>query len=363
MNESAVLLAGDLAWPVTVLVIATLLLVTQREALSRLIDRIKSLKYPGGEAELGVVAEAGIAVISTAVESLSRDVTVAPEPGKRPSDGEQIEPIQNREPIGDVEPLPVDEVSSLVVLRANAAIVLEELAYPPPPGGFGSVSATLDTLRHRGVLDGEQATSLGQLIKIADEASRGAIVPRRVGQAVQNSGTTIVRQLDKLRAVAGAKFEDHVLATLRQRLPAGWTLDIDRAVPRDETLAESVHARVDALVTAGGPGGSGGTAPPGQERSVVVEIRARLRPGADVQIEGVKDWLAALPPQLPVLLVMLGERLSDRELRWMCAGHEGPVEPLLWDRDSSELIGALRELLDRAGADLRTGLPPQRIGG
>jgi len=350
VNESAVLLAGDLAWPVTVLVIAILLLVTQREALGRLIDRIKSLKYPGGEAELEMVAEAGVAVISTAVESLSRDVTVALEPGKRPADGEQIEPIQNREPIGDVEPLPVDEVSSLVVLRANAAIVLEELAYPPPPGGFGSVSATLDILRRRGVLDNEQATSIGKLIKIADEASRGAIVPRRVGQAVQNSGTTIVRQLDKLRAVAAAKFEDHVLDTLRQRRPAGWTLDIDRAVPRDETSAESVHARVDALVTAG-------------DRNVVVEVRARLRPGADGQIEAVKDWLAALPPQQPVLLVMLGERLSDRELRWMCAGHEGPVEPLLWDRDSGELISALRELLDRAGADLRAGLPPQRTGG
>ncbi|HEX6521762.1 MAG TPA: hypothetical protein VF070_17420 [Streptosporangiaceae bacterium] len=350
MNESAVLLAGDLAWPVTVLVIATLLLVTQREALGRLIDRIKSLKYPGGEAELGMVAEAGVAVISTAVESLSRDVTVALEPGKRPADGEQIEPVQNREPIGDVEPVQVDEVTSLVVLRTNAAILLEELAYPPPPSGFGSVSATLDILRRRGVLDNEQATSLAQLIEIADEASRGAIVPRRVGQAVQNSGTTIVRQLDKLRAVAGAKFEDHVLITLRQRLPAGWTLDIDRAVPRDETSAESVHARVDALVTAG-------------DRNVVVEIRARLQPGADIQIEAVKDWLAALPPQLPVLLVMLGERLSDRELRWMCAGHEGPIELLLWDRHSSELIGALRELLDRAGEGLRAGLPSQRIAG
>jgi hypothetical protein len=356
VNESAVLLAGDLAWPVTVLIIGTLLLVTQRESLGRLIDRIKSLKYPGGEAELGMVAESGVAVISTAVESLSRDVTVDLERGKRPADGEQIEPIQNREPIGDVEPLRVDEVTSLVLLRANAAIVLEGLAYPPPPGGFGSVSTTLEVLRGRGVLDHEQATSLAQLIEIADEASRGAVVPRRVGQAVQNSGTAIVRQLDKLRAVAGPKFEDHVLAVLRQRLPAGWTLDIDRAVPRDAVNDDAVvpdgllHARVDALVTAG-------------DRSVVVEVRARLQRGQDDQIEAVRDLLAALPPQLPVLLVMLGESLTEREMRWMCASHEGPVELLLWDRDSGELIVTLRELLGRAPGGVRTGLPTQRTAG
>jgi hypothetical protein len=353
VNESAVLLVGDLGWPVTVLVIAVIVLSTQRQPIGRLIDRMRSFKYPGGEAELSVVAEAGVAVISTAVESLSRDVTVQAEPGKRPAEGEQSEPIQNREPIGSIDPLPVDEVTSLVALRANAAIALEELAYPPPPGGSGSVPATLEVLRRRGVLDSEQASALSQLVDIANEASRGAIVPRRVGQAVQNSGTAIVRQLDKLRAVAGPKFEDHVLVTLRQRLPAGWTLDVDRAIPREAPLAdaaERVHARVDALVTA-------------EDKTVVVEVRARLQPGADGQIEAVREWLAALPPALPVLLVMLGERLTDRELRWICSGHDGPVELLLWDRDADELILTLRELMERGEAGIKTGQPTQRIAG
>jgi hypothetical protein len=349
VNESAVLLVGSLAWPVTILVIAVLLLTTQRESVGGLINRITGFKTPVAE----LVAEKGVAVISTAVESLSRDVTVQPEPDKRPADGQAIEPIQNREPIRDVEPLPPEEVTNLVVLRARAANFLEELAFPAPPGGFGAVSSTLEVLRRRGVLDNEQAAALSQLIEIADDAARGATVPRRVAQAVQNSGLAILVQLDKLRAVAAPKFEEHVLDTLRQRLPGGWSLAIDRAIPRDALTDPSVpadpsvpvHVRVDALVTAG-------------DQSVVVEVRARLRPGADSQIEAVRDWLAALPTDLPVLLVMLGSGLTDRELRRICSGHQGAMEVLLWDRAAGELIVTLRELLDRSG--VTTGLPAQR---
>jgi hypothetical protein len=353
VNESAVLLVGSLAWPVTILIIVVLLLITQRESVSGLINRITGLKTPVAE----LVAEKGVAVISTAVESLSRDVTVQPEPDKRPADTQMIEPIQNREPIGEIEQLPTDEVANLVVLRAQAANLLEELAYPPPPGGFGAVSSTLEVLHRRGVLDQEQTTALRQLIEIADEATRGAVVPRRVAQAVRNSGLAILIQLDKLRTVAGPKFEEHVLVTLRQRLPPGWSLDIDRAIPREaprEALTDPaapadtsvpVHARVDALVTAG-------------DRSAVVEIRARLQPGQDGQIEAVRGLLAALPPRLPVLLVMLGERVTDRELQWICSGHEGPVELLLWDREASELVMMLRGLLEQSG--VTAPLPRQR---
>jgi len=347
VSETVVLFVGDIAWPVTVLVIAVIVLLTQREAIGGLIDRIRKLKIPGGgEAEL---AETSAAVISSAVESLSRDVTVPPERDKRAAVGELIEPVQNREPIGEVEPLPIEQVSDLVMLRAQAANFIEALAFPPPPGGFGAVSDTLEILRHRGVLDDKQANDLRQLIEIADQAARGAVVPQRVAEAVRNSGAAIVQQLDKLRAVAGPKFEEHVLVTLRQRLPGGWLLDIDRAIPRTAPGGPGVvHARVDALVTSG-------------DRGVVVEARARLRPGADGQIEAVREWLAALLPELPVLIVMLGERLTERELKWMCSGHEGPVQLLLWDRDSAELIMTLREMLERSV--VMAGLPEPRIAG
>jgi hypothetical protein len=164
---------------------------------------------------------------------------------------------------------------------------------------------------------------------------------------VQNSGSAILTQLDSLRALAGRKFEVHVLEVLRERLPSGWALDIDRVIPRDGP-AGPVHASVDALVI-------------GHDRAVVVEVRARLRPGADDQVEAVRELLDALPPDLPVLLVMLGERLTDRELRWMCSGHQGLVELLLWDRESAQLIMTLRELLDRS--EVTTGPPLPRPAG
>ncbi len=357
-----VLLVGDIAWPATVLIIAVIVLLTQRGPIGGLIDRVRKLKIPGGgEAELGVVTEASVAVISSTVESLSRDVTVPPEPGKRAAAGEQIEPIQNREPIGEIEPLPIEQVSDLVMLSAQAENIIEALAFPPPPGGFVTRSDTLETLRNRGVLDDKQANDLRQLIEIADQAARGYVVPRRVAEAVRNSGPTILKQLDKLRAVAGPKFEDHVLSTLRQRLPGGWVMDIDRAIPRYTpgdtailpdgilpTDLATVHARVDALVTAG-------------DRGAVVEIRARLRPGADGQIAAVHEWLARLPPELSVLIVMLGERLTDRELSWICSGHEGKVGLLLWDRESADLVISLREMLERSV--VTTGLPAPRTVG
>lgn len=350
MNESVVLLVGDAVWPGCILVIAIIVLITQRTPIGRLIDRIKSLSYPGGAAELGVVAEAGVNVISTLVESLPSNLSVAAGAGKRPADGQATTPIDNREPIRDLEPLAIEEVTSLVTLSTRTTNVLNELAFPPPPGGFGPVSGTIDVLRRRGVLETEQASALRQLNEIADEAARGALVPPRVSQAVQNSGRAILIQLDLLRTVAGRKFEEYVLDTLRKRKPDGWSMDTDHAIPRGDPAAAGAPApaRVDALVTC-------------RDRSVVVEVRARLRSGAQGQIEAVREWLAALQADLPVLLVMLGERLSDRELGLLRAGREAAVELLLWDREEDALIMALRDLLERA--DVSPVLPPQPIAG
>lgn len=344
MNDSAVLLAANLAWPLVVLVVATLLLSTQRKPVGRLIDRIKTLKYPGGEAQLGgAVSEAGADTILTLVDTLSRDLSerTEREESAEPETGiEASEAMRNREPLAEFDPLPVEEVTNLVMLRTKAANLLSELAVPPPPGGFGPVSATVDVLLGRGVLDVDQAQALRDAMDIADQAARGAMVPRRVAIAVENSGPAILEQLALLRTVAAARFEDHVLDTLQESVPGGWSIDIDRAiVSGDQEHGDGLstppvrrHARVDALVTAG-------------DSSAVVEVRARLQPGAAGQIKAVREWMRALPSDLPILLIMLGDGLTPRELQQISEGHDASVELLQWDRYASSLITMLRDLL------------------
>jgi hypothetical protein len=328
-------MVGDLAWPVAILIIAIVVLASQREPVGRLIDRLKKVKYPGGEAELAV-PESGAESIRTLVDALSRDVSERVDREEAPPAGDApMEPTHNREPLGDFEPLPTGQVSDAVMLRTKAANLLSELAFPPPPGGFGPVSATIDVLHSRGVLDAEQAQALRDAVGIGDQAAGGAAVPQRVTLACQNSGPAILDQLALLQTVAAARFEDYVLDTLRQRLPAGWSMDIDRALPRNENAPGGLHARVDALVTAG-------------DQRAVVEVRARLQPGSQGQVEVVADWLRALPPDLPVLIVMLGEGLTARELRQIGDGHEAAVEVLQWDLDADALIVVLRELLERS---------------
>ena len=55
--------------------------------------------------------------------------------------------------------------------------------------------------------------------------------------------------------------------------------------------------------------------------------------------------MSALPAELPVLLIMLGEALSPHELQDMSNGRPGPVELLQWDTNAAALIRVLRDLL------------------
>jgi hypothetical protein len=338
-------MAGDLAWPTAVLVIAILVLASQRGPIGRLIDRIKSLTYPGGQAHLdAVVSETGADTIFALADTLSRDLserTERPDPTGPAAEPEAVESIQNREPLGEFEPLPIEEVTNLVMLRTKAANLLSELAFPPPPGGFGPVSATIDTLLNRGVLDVVQAKALRDMVDIADQAARGATVPRRVAIAAENAGPAILEQLALLRTVAAARFEEYVLETLQEGVPPEWSVDIDRSIVSveewDETAASGPLAikrrvRVDALVVFG-------------ERNAVVEVRARLQPGARGQIAAIREWTKALPSDLPILLVMLGEGLTERQISQIRDNHDGAVELLLWDRQADLLIPVLSDLL------------------
>jgi hypothetical protein len=354
VNDATVLIVGDLAWPFVVLVLVILVLATQRRPLGRLIDRIRSFSVPGGSAELaGSVSEGGADNIFTLVEALTRNVSEQIERAE-PLEGEHhdSEVIQNREPLAEFARLADDEVNGLVMLRTKLTNLLFELTYPPPPGGFGAVDSTIDVLSERGVLDDETAQALRRTVVIADQAARGATVPPRVVVAVENSGPAILEQLALLRTVAAARFEDHVLDTLQRELPVGWSVDIDRAIASDDlpelagALADGAkrHARVDALVSAAGQEG-------------VIEVRARLQPGAPGQVKAVQDWIEVLPSALPILLVMLGDRLTARELEQITGDREGPVEILQWDVEAASLMAVLRRLLMGSGVPASVTVP------
>jgi hypothetical protein len=340
VNDSVVLFASDLAWPAVVAVIALVLLTTQRRPIGRLIERINSVKYPGGE--LGTaLPESGPETIKDLLNSLSRDMsepTGQPEPipARAPAGGNAL--LQNREPLGPIEPLPIEEVSNLVDLSANVMNMLSELAYPPPPGGPGSVTENIGTLILRGVLDNDQGQKLMAVVDLADRAALGAEISPRLATSVKNAGLPILDQFNKLRIVAARRFEDHVLSVLRRNMPGDWYVDIDRTIMTSDGgngtgMPVGEHrVKVDALVTAG-------------DRQAVVEVRARLQPGATDYIEEVRELVAALPEDLPVLLVMLGERLAAHELQQIRGSRGAAVELLEWDRYPNALIPMLRDIL------------------
>ena len=346
MNDSSVLLATNLAWPIAVLIIATLLLLTQREPIGNLITRIIKVSYPGGAAELGTgIPEHAAQTFASLADKLARD------PAELTSrDGDSAEqdparangPMPNREPVGEFRPPPSDEVDDLVSLGARARSLLSELAQPPPIDGAESVYAVIDVLRNRAVLDAEQAQAFREMFGLVDRAAGGAEIPPKVANAAANTSRAILDQLALRVPAAPRRFEDHVLEVLQVRLPTGWQLEIDATVRRSPagrqagmTEARSLadlHERVDALVTA-------------HDQQAVVEVRARLEPSSPGQVRAVERLRTGLPADLPVLLVVLGEGLSGRQLRELRQLRPGSVELLQWDRDSGELVNTLRDLL------------------
>jgi hypothetical protein len=174
-------------------------------------------------------------------------------------------------------------------------------------------------------------------------AAAGASVPRTVRMAAENAGPAMLEQLAILQTVAAARFEDHVLNTLTHRRPSAWAIEVDASIGGTEqappapglSRSRTFH-QVDALVHDG-------------YHVVAVEIRAQLQPGSTRQIDAVKEWLETLPPDLPVLLVVLGEGLTSRELHRVQGVRKAAIESLAWDRDANSLIAVLRSLLEANG--------------
>jgi hypothetical protein len=346
VNDSTVLLATNLAWPAAVLIIATLLLITQREPIGNLIRRVSKVSYPGGAAELGtVIPEQAAQTFASLADTLGRDPAELTSrdgaSGERDPTG-TAGPTPNREPLGEFHPPPSDEVDDLVSLGLRTRNLLFELAQPPPIDGAESVYATIDVLRNRSVLDAEQSQAFREMFGLVERAAAGAEIPPKVANAAANTSRAILDQLAIRVPAAPKRFEDHVLEVLQVQLPAGWHIQIDAAIRRPHavqrmetteahSLAE-VHERVDALITA-------------HDRQAVVEVRARLEPSSPGQVRAVEELLKGLPSDLPILFVVLGEGLSGRQLREFRHARSAPVELLQWDRDSREFVSTLRDLL------------------
>jgi len=62
--------------------------------------------------------------------------------------------------------------------------------------------------------------------------------------------------------------------------------------------------------------------------------------------------MRALPADLPILLVMLGEGLGIREQQLIAGGRSGALRILLWDLEADRLMPELRRLLAGASAEL-----------
>jgi hypothetical protein len=325
VNDSAVLLASSLVWPTVALLVSVLLLLTQRKAISALIGRIQKANFPGGTLEL---TDSDTAKIIDLANALPQDSRLPPAPSdenRALPNTDEVTPEQNREALDEPTPLPTAEVDDLVMLRTRIANLLSEVAFPPPPEGGGPISYIIEVLRHRGVLSDETTKALRDTVEIADKASTGVAVPHRLTIAAQNNGPTILQQISQLRATAPAKCEDHILAVLEREMPRSWTVEWDAKVEA---------ARVDALVRR-------------DDVRVVVEVRTKVHPGADGQVDSLRRWLSAVPKQLPVVLVLLGNGLNDRLMRQVRGDHLGEVKVLLWDNESSSLIDEIDEVLEQ----------------
>lgn len=330
VNDELVLLISNVVWPATVLVLSVIVLFTQRKPIGEFITRITSLKYPGGEVGR-MLSEQDAEHLPQAVSALSREVRSDGVFGRRPAEPVEAGPAHNREPLGEPAALAIDDVINLVVLRTKLEHALSELAVPPPPGRFLDSAQMIKVLQHRGIL-GSAGGPLQEIVRIAEEAAGGAAIPQRLAMAVTNSGAALLDQLILLRRSAAARFENHVLSQLRQQLPAGWSVTFDAAFDADgKETTSAVAARVDALVTK-------------QQKRAIVEVRARVTRSAGDELAALRDWLNALPADVPVMLIMLGEALGDHELPPQHRRHR--IAVLSWDEQPDQLITTLGELLE-----------------
>jgi hypothetical protein len=223
-------------------------------------------------------------------------------------------------PVPRSEPRPGGEPVDLATLLARLHDLLAELVLPLSARGRETCELTAILVR-RGVLSVDLAAALTEFAAAAGKVAAGATMSPLDAAAVRKSGGRLLAELAQLRSVAARAFEMCVLEALDTERRPGWLLFPDHSVGA---------ATVDALVVdqAGG--------------EAVVEVRARCAADAtDAEVAALRSWLAGLPDDLPVLLVLPG----DRNLALQPTGRRGPVRVVHWDYEAASFVPTLAGLL------------------
>lgn len=220
-----------------------------------------------------------------------------------------------------------DIVFRLSDLSTSLAGVLRRLLSPPPRRPMTGTEEMAQVLSNRGVLPPALATAVERVVRECRTAARSGRVRARLDEAAMAYGPRLLADLHCLRPTVGPAFERHVL----ERLDG-----MPRCTVRKRWVV-SGH-QVDALVTR-------------DDVDVVVEVRARVGPGATDAVRETREWLHGVPVALPVLLIVPAEPPASPD--WQDVRDRPGLTVLSWDERSDELAGVLGALLT-AGAAART---------
>jgi len=211
-----------------------------------------------------------------------------------------------------------DIVFGLTDLSTSLATVLRQLLSPPPRVRIRGTETMARLLSNRGVLPPRLAAAVERVLRQSRVSSTGRTRARLDDQAM-TYGPPLLADLRSLRRTASRAFEQHVLHQV-EHVP-GFT------VSRSKVMQ---GIQVDAVATHG-------------PSDVVVEVRARVGPGATGAVRETHEWLQRVPSDLPVLLIVPAEPTASPDWRDVLSRPRLVVLP--WDEQSDKLVGKLTTLL------------------
>jgi hypothetical protein len=235
--------------------------------------------------------------------------------------------FENREPPLDIPAPVVGQVPDLVTLWREIEDVLLRLT-GPPGDEVKDLADVIAVLQRRGVLDETIVDALNKLADATKQLRGGAVLSEKDSATVRATGAETLAALARLRRVAPAAFEQHVLAQVRAVAGPAWQIDLDAAFEG----TDGRRIRVDALVRYA-------------DRLVAVEVRAQVL-GKRLRWDKLVDLLGRVPKTLPLLLVLPDHAAAVRSLAG--AQHLDTLRVLEWDTEANQLRAVLRDLLGDA---------------